>query len=120
MAGGDGSVAYVIKATRTLPHVQTLHLRSGGLGGSVEETRSYLDALDYITSQLSSVSPVSSFYHFTISLFSYFFMITSRGHRPIFWFVMIMMMIKMTHNDDMMIFHDTYTCQHSHELVMKP
>ena len=38
-------------------------------------------------------------------------MITSRGHRPIFWFVMIMMMIKMTHNDDMMIFHDTYTCQ---------
>ena len=54
------------------------------------------------------------------SLFSYFFMITSRGHRPIFWFVMIMMMIKMTHNDDMMIFHDTYTCQHSHELVMKP
>ena len=71
MAGGDGSVAYVIKATRTLPHVQTLHLRSGGLGGSVEEIRSYLDALDYIASQLSSVSPVSSFYHFTISLFSY-------------------------------------------------
>ena len=108
MAGEDGSVAYVIKATRTLPHVQTLHLWSGGLGGSVEETRSYLDALDYIASQLSSVSPISSFYYFTISLFSYFFMITSRGHRPIFWFVMIMMMIKMTRNDDMMIFHDTY------------
>ena len=78
------------------------------MGGSGEEIRLYLDALDYIASQLSSVSPVSSFYHFTISLFSYFFMIMSRGHRPIFRFIMIMMMIKMTRNDDMMIFHDTY------------
>ena len=68
MAGGDGSVAYVIKATRALPHVQTLHLRSGGLGGSVEETvRTWMP---YI---ISLVSLVVQFLVFIILLFPYSF-----------------------------------------------